>query len=151
MVRVCFARRVSLKGGVRNVESKQPNQTTIPNSKRLRIKHKNQQRPSNTFDFSEIRSELTYKFRAVLADPQSACPQGGYEQFGLKRCRPILALYEVNDFFIHFGQGAACVLRKGPLIAQIGFQASNLIRSDLPEPCLERLRLLRNRIGTDLQ
>ena len=43
----------------------------------------------------------------------------------------------------------AYVLRKGPLVAQIGVQASNIIRNDLPEPCLECLRLLRNRIGID--
>jgi hypothetical protein len=36
-------------------------------------------------------------------------------------------------------------LRKGLLIALIGFQASNLIRNGLPEACLERIRLLRNR------
>jgi hypothetical protein len=43
------------------------------------------------------------------------------------------------------------ILRKGLLITQIGFQGSNLIRNSPPEACLEHHRLLRNRIGTDLQ
>ena len=47
------------------------------------------------------------------------------------------------------GDLLAYVLRKGPLVAQIGVQASNIIRNDLPEPCLECLRLLRNRIGIE--
>ena len=55
----------------------------------------------------------------------------------------------MNDFFVHFSQRAAYVLRKGTLIARIGLQASDLIRNDLPEPCLECLRLPRNRIGTE--
>ena len=78
----------------------------------------------SAFDFSEIGLELTYnELRIVWLKMHS-----------------VLLKHTIR-----------WILRKGLLIAQIGFQASNLIRNGLPEACLERIRLLRNRSGTDLE
>jgi hypothetical protein len=78
----------------------------------------------STFDFSEIGSELTYDDLRIVWLKMHSVP---------------------------FKPSIRWILRKGLLIAQIGFQTSNLVRNGLPDACLEHLRLLKDRIGTDLQ
>ena len=66
----------------------------------------------SAFDFSEIGPELTYNDLRIVWLKMHSVP---------------------------FKLSIRWILRKGLLIAQIGFQASNLVRNDPSEACLERL------------